>query len=203
MAHESTITTYHSTTATNVPTLAVGELGVNIADRKLWVGSAGGRVSLGVFDSGVEAPSLTSITSWVGNSAGTRGVSTFELDLGGGNAFAILMGTTKAAPTVTATPVLLQGTTVTVNATTGNLNLLGVGIEFNSSTGGMTFDAQSVINLSSQTAINLQSAAGVARLIVPASGFVQLASLPTAPGAHPTGTIYRDGAGANAALRIV
>jgi len=116
MAHESTITTYHSNTTTNVPTLAVGELGVNIADRKLWVGSAGGRVSLGVFDSEVNAPRV-----WAGNTAGTHGVSITQA----GDTAAWISAINKAESTLV--PLNVRGSTATFIATAGDLTLSSTG----------------------------------------------------------------------------
>ena len=44
----NTLQIKRSTTATNTPTLAAGELGVNIADQKLWLGDGTNNYGIGV-----------------------------------------------------------------------------------------------------------------------------------------------------------
>ena len=43
----NTLQIKRSTTATNTPTLAAGELGVNIADQKLWLGDGTNNYGIG------------------------------------------------------------------------------------------------------------------------------------------------------------
>ena len=76
--------------------------------------------------------------SWRGTSDGTKGLAQFELL----NSW-FMYGATKAAPTTVAVPIVMSGTTLSLNATTGSATLTGqVGISLTATTGSVSVDPE-------------------------------------------------------------
>ena len=113
MPRLSTIQHFYSPTPGAEPTgMSLGEIAVNTADQKLFVGGDANTFWT------IGATEALAYPFWIGKSDGTAGVSLYEAAGVG-----VIYGSARDNPTVVANTLVLSGVSTSLNSTTGNVNI--------------------------------------------------------------------------------